>query len=106
VSDFFTINKDPQAVLDYTWDWKALTNGSTDPDATDWLASGETISSHTVTPASGLDKDSSALTDTNTSVTAWLSGGTAGTHYEVVCHIVTSAGREDDRTLKVYVKQR
>lgn len=108
MSNFFTIDKDPQAELDYTWDWKPLTNGSDDPDATDWLESGETIASHTVTAESGLTVDSSSLTDSSTSVTAWLSGGTAGTHYEVVCHIETSnaTSRKDDRTLKVYVKQR
>ena len=105
----FTVDKDPQAVLDYTWDWRALTNGNdTSPDATDWLESGETITSHTVTAETGLTVASSSLTDSSTSVTAWLSGGTAGTHYLVVCHIETSnaTSRKDDRTLKVNVKQR
>ena len=36
--------KDPQAVLDYKFDWAALTNGSC---ASDWLDDGETISSKT-----------------------------------------------------------
>ena len=105
----FTVDKDPQAELDYTWDWRALTNGNdTSPDATDWLESGETITSHTVTAESGLTVDSSSLTDSSTSVTAWLSGGTVGQHYLVVCHIETSnaTSRKDDRTLKVNVKQR
>ena len=102
----FTIRKDPNAVLDYTYDWKADTNGSTDPLATDWLVSEETISSHTITADAGIAVDSSSLTDTNTSVTVWLSGGTAGTDYDVVCHIVTSAGREDDRTVAFSVTER
>jgi len=33
--------KDPSAVLDYKFDWKALTNGSGDSD---WLGTTETIS--------------------------------------------------------------
>lgn len=97
----FSKTKDPNAVLDYKFDWKALTNGS---GASNWLASGETISSRTVTVDSGLTKDSDSLTDTNTSVTVWLSGGTPGKKYKVACRIVTSAGRTDERTLVVTVK--
>ena len=86
--------KDPDAVLDWKFDWSR------------WLAAGETITSHTVTPTAGLTVDSSLVTDDDTSVTAWLSGGTAGTRYTVTCHIVTSAGRADDRTIYVYVRER
>lgn len=100
------IVKDPDAVLDYTFDWAADTNGSSDPDATDWLASGETISSAVVTVESGITKDSDSITDTNTSVTVWLSGGTAGTRYDVACKITTSASRTDERTRIIYVKER
>ena len=96
--------KDPDAVLDYKFDWKALTNGS---GKTDWLASGETIEdTYTVTVGEGITKDSDARTDTNTSITIWLSGGTTGVDYEVTVHIVTSAGREDDRTAKVPARDR
>lgn len=95
--------KDPNAVLDYKFDWKALANGSGDSN---WLADGETITSKTVTPATGITKDSDTLTDTNTSVTVWLSGGTAGVDYTVACRIVTSAGRTDERTVTVMVRQR
>ena len=98
--------KDPDAVLDYKFDWAADTNGSTDNDATDWLASGETISSHTIIEETGITVDSSSLTDTNTSVTVWLSGGTADNHYDVTCRIVTSESRTDDRTIQIYVKER
>jgi hypothetical protein len=86
--------KDPDAVLDWKFDWS------------DWLADGETLASHSVTAAEGLTVDSSSLTDTNTSVTAWLSGGTAGKRYAVTCRVVTSASRTDDRTITVYVRER
>ena len=86
--------KDPDAVLDYKWDWSS------------WLASGETISSHTIADVTGITKDSSALTDTNTSVTAWYSAGTALTDYEVTCQIVTSDSRTDERTITIKVRER
>jgi hypothetical protein len=98
-----TFLKDPNAVLDYKFDWKALTNGTGD---TDWLASGETLTTKTVMVDAGLTKDSDALSDTNTSVTVWLSGGTAGQRYNVACKIVTSANRTDERTISVEVMQR
>lgn len=90
--------KDPQAVLDYKFDWQ--------PDANPWLAVGETITTRTVTVPAGLTKNSDTLTDSATSVTAWLSGGTTGVDYSVTCHIVTSQGREDDRTMIIVVRHR
>lgn len=95
--------KDPAAVLDYKFDWKSLTNGS---GLSDWLATGETISTKTVTADTGITKVSDSLTDTNTSVTVWLSGGTAGQSYKVVCQIVTSDGRTDERTMVIKVRSR
>ena len=95
--------KDPNAVLDYKFDWAALTNDNGDSD---WLASGETISTYTVTVGTGLTKDSDSKTDTNTSITVWLSAGTAGVDYEVACKIVTSASRTDERTIKIQVRER
>lgn len=99
--------KDPDAVLDYKFDWKALTNGS---GSSDWLAAGETIASHTITVTpvtlSPLTVDSSAETDVDTSVTVWLSGGLAGTEYGVACEIVTSASRTDERTMRIKCEER
>lgn len=96
--------KDPDAVLDFVWDWRQNTNRST---GTDWLASGETIASATVSVVSGdVVVDSSGLTDSSSSVTAWLSGGTDGTDAEVRCRIITSDSRTDDRTLILKVRNR
>ena len=95
--------KDPDAVLDYKFDWAALTNGS---GSSDWLQAGETIASHTIDEDTGITVDSSAQTDANTSVTVWLSGGTAGTEYAVRCETVTSASRTDERTMMISVMER
>lgn len=82
---------DPDAVLDYQFNWG------------DWLGA-DTIASYTVTATAGLTVDSS--TATSTAVTAWLSGGSVGASYAVTCHIITAAGREDDRTVIVTVQDR
>ena len=84
--------KDPDAVLDYKFDWS------------DWLASNEAISSYTITVASGLTKDSD--TESGGVVMVWLSGGTAGTTYTVACKIVTDGGRTDERTVEIRVASR
>ena len=84
--------KDPDAVLDYGFDWSS------------WLATGETISSHTITTETGLTKDSDS--ESSGVVTVWLSGGTAGNDYDVACKIETSAGRKDERTITIRVKNR
>jgi len=95
--------KDPNSVLDYVFDFAASTNGT---GAGDWLASGETISTKTVTADTGITVDSSSITDSNTSVTVWLSGGTAGTSYDVACKAVTSGSRTVERTMIIKVETR
>lgn len=90
-----TVLKDPDAVLDYTFDWAG------DPDGS-WLADGETITDHDIiAPAFTVDSTSA---DTTT-VTVWLSGGTAG-YQTVTCRIVTSHDRTDDRTITLIVGDR
>lgn len=84
--------KDPDAVLDYMFDWS------------DWLASGETIISHTITAETGIVVDSS--TESAGKVTVWLFGGTARTDYRVSCLITTSAGRTDERSIMIQVEDR
>lgn len=84
--------KDPQAVLDWAFDWSR------------WLATSETISSATVTVQSGLTKDSQS--NSSTAVTVWLSGGTSGNTYSVACRITTNQGRTDERTIGIRVTDR
>lgn len=92
------IEKDPYAVLDYTLDW------------TDWMPSGDTITSATVT-AETISGDSAPLTIDNTTnttvlVTADISGGTAGNIYNVEYRIVTTNGLQDSRNFRITVLER
>lgn len=84
--------KDPEAVLDWRWDWSQ------------WLDDGETITDSSMIVSAGLVLDSSSYSPT--SATAWVSGGTQGTSYSVTNHIETSAGRIDERTRILRVEQR
>lgn len=91
-----TFTKDPQAVLDYGWDW------------TNWLAGGETITTSTWTITLAPDAILTIATPTfdGTSTTIWASAGTVGSDYKITNHITTSAGRQDDRTHKLQVRDR
>jgi len=93
-----TILKDPEATLDYTFNW------------TDWLArsSNDTIVTALVTATDGLTIVSSAVIDGGRKVQAFISGGTAGTTYKVTCHITTTltpTARIEDRVIYIKVKQ-
>lgn len=83
--------KDPNAVLDYTFDWQR------------WLQSGETISTVTVT---GTNVTIDSNSETGGVVTVWLSGGTAGTEATVAVKIATSDSRTDERSLALPVAER
>lgn len=98
-------DKDPNEVLDYVFDWAPASNHRRGADG-DWLVGGDTISTRTVTAESGLTVASSAITDDSTSVTVWLSGGTAGTSYRVSCRVVTAGGRTGERSMLIRVVDR
>lgn len=86
-----TAIKDPNAVLDYGYDWSK------------WLLSvDDTITSSTWT-VTGATADSDSHDDTTTTV--WLSGGTVGTPIVATNRITTAGGRTDDRTLRIAVRE-
>ena len=92
------IEKDPYAVLDYTLDF------------TNWMPSGETIQTISVT-AETISGDSSPLTidsTTNTDylATAFISAGTAGNIYNVEYKIVTDNAKQDSRNIRIKVLER
>lgn len=92
MSQIQTFRKDPSSVLDYGIDWS------------EWLATGETISTSTWTVPTGITEDSSSKSDTSTLI--WLSGGTAGNVYELTNKIVTTGGRTCERSIMIIVEER
>lgn len=95
--------KDPEATLDYLWDW------------TSWLGADDTITGHVVTvdpapalvpTAADLTVDSSTVDVDSKKVTVWLTGGTPGVRYGVTVSILTAGGRADDRTSRIHVQHR
>lgn len=89
-----TFPHDPNAVLDYLWNWES------------WLADGDAIASAEVFKVEGDAVVIDEVENTSTTVTAWVSGGTEGTHAHLTARITTTQGRTDDRTLRLYVEQR
>ena len=87
-----TFDKDPAAVLDYSFDWSS------------WLADGEAITAQSVAVPAGLTKG--AVSEAAGVVTVWLSGGSVGSRYHVVCQVTTDGGRTDERTMTIEVKDR
>lgn len=83
--------KDPQAVLDYAFDWSA------------WLAEGEIITAHDAT-AGGVRLDSASRA--GAVVTVWVSGGIVGSRARITCEITTNAGRTDQRSLMLDIAER
>lgn len=86
--------KDPDARLLYGFDWS------------DWLASGETITSASIT--TDLTYETPNILSSG-SVVVWISGGTAGLRYPVACKIQTSGpsgSAIDERTIKIDIKNR
>lgn len=87
------LTKDPNAILDYVYDWS------------DWLDENETIDSHQILVERGsvdVDRDERD----GAQITVWLSGGNDKDTARVVCRITTSAGRVDDRSLWLRVEHR
>jgi hypothetical protein len=81
--------KDPQAVLDYTIDWSLWLADDLIVDST-WSVVGDVVLQDGVVYAS--------ITQ------IWASGGTEGTLADLTNHVVTAAGREDDRTIRLLLR--
>lgn len=89
------LRRDPNSKLDYQIDWSAfLTGGDTIATAV-WTCSPSTIIASS--PASSIVGGTAAK--------VWLEGGTAGLTYTLTCRITTSAGRTDDRSVRVKVEE-
>ena len=84
--------KTTSSTLDYKFDWKALTNGT---GLQNWLEDNENITVAILAVPSGIVKDSAAITDSNTTVIIWLSGGAVSTQYDIPCYIETDKNRKE-----------
>ena len=93
--------KDPDSIVDYTFDWNdGYLNATTSPP--------ESISTSAwsilpvTSPALAVDSDSKTLT----TATPFFSAGVRGTVYRATNRVTTSGGRTDDRSLMIRVGQR
>lgn len=84
-----TFLKDPEARLDYSWNFGP------------WLAdAGDSVATFTVTMDDGLVHDLEVVAGAR--ITRWISSGpAAGQVLSMRCHIVTQQGRVDDRTIQL-----
>lgn len=84
--------KDPDSRIDYGFDW------------TNWLASGETISTSTWVLETGLTYVSDTTNGNITTV--MISSGTIGYTYIITNRITTNEGRQEDRSMYITVKSK
>lgn len=85
--------KDPNATLDYTFDWGPYLTPIAD-----------TIATATFLPDTGLIVTNPS--HTNTTAVCFVSGGTEGTTMNLTCRITTTGGRTDDRSISLKIVQR
>ena len=88
-----TYKKDPNATLDYLFDWEPYLTPVAD-----------TIASVMFVLTGGLVEVSKA--NTATKATVFVSGGTTGTPATITCRITTAGGRIDDRTISLTIVER
>lgn len=88
--------KDPAAVRRYTMDWEK------------WLDEGDVIvtADWTIEPAAAGLTLASPPTLGGTKATVQLAGGVVGQEYAVACHVTTMRGEQDERSIRIAVKQR
>ena len=85
--------KDPNEILDYQIQWSPRLR-------TDTIST----STFSLKTANGVSIDSQS--NTTTTSTVWLSGGTAGGTAVINCRIVTAAGRTMDQTVYLEIVER
>lgn len=94
-----TITKDPNAILDYTFDWSEWLDAI--PDLI--LPSG--TRAEFPLASEGIVVDSFEVVD-DRKVTVWVSGGTLGKKAQLTCRIHTVGLRQDDRSVYMRIKDR
>lgn len=87
-----SVTQDPGETLDYALDWSTYLTS----------VGGDTISSSSWTVTTGLTKVSDSNTTTTTTI--WITGGTAGGEYWATNTIVTAGGRTVRYAFRVHVR--
>lgn len=90
----WTIDRDPNAVLDYKFDLTRWLDAQADS-----LATAVEVPSKTV----GIVVDS--VTIVGKTIVIWVSGGTVGSPASATVRFTTAGGRTDDRTLFFKIKE-
>ena len=87
--------KDPDAILDYTFNWSP------------WLNTGDSIQSGSFI-ITGQDSDlvQSGTDIKDRAAVVLLSGGTVGNIYSITSRIITVDGLKDDRTKTITISER
>jgi len=105
--------KDPNDVLDYKSDFANTTNGG---KIKDFLQLGEVITSVNITTSAGINvhdgitvyngvtRPAPTVTDNDTAVTFWLSGGQHAKNYLITVWITTTADRTVERARLIQVR--
>jgi hypothetical protein len=83
--------KQPGENTDYDFDW------------TDWMPSGDSISTVVVTADAGITLGTN--TQTALVVKQFISGGTDGVDYKVTCRITTAQGRVHQEEITIHVRE-
>lgn len=103
---FAEYSHDPQAVLDYPFIWKSWLI-----DVNDHIISAtvELVSINGMPVGEVIDETPVVVgvvtfDDTLGIVVVWVSGGTLGNNYVLTCHIVTTDGRKEDKSIRLFVQ--
>lgn len=100
--------KDPSAKLDYGFEWGSATNDGSPTDK-GWLQGDSiTLSSWAVAavaPGTGTPTLSADGNDLKSTL-IWMDGGVNGEDYLLTNHIETAAGRKNERSFLIKVRQK
>lgn len=102
--------KDPNAVADYLFDFggQMVLDDDTITGTPTVVAtpSGLTVmTSPAIAIVAGTDERNDDAPVPSGAVRAWLSGGTLGRTYSLVCHVTTAGGRQYDKTGTIRCEQ-
>ena len=94
------IEKDPDALLDYTLDWNDWFGCSDGLNTSSWEIE---IIENDNTP---ITSSTHTADTTSNTTTVWLSGGTVGNHYRITNTITTTNNLTEERYFRIFIMDR